>query len=472
MKSFDAMGSDEIRSLLRWAGSRENHRDAYEAILGCPFESIFMLEKVYPTRQAPLVSLALEELSEGFLQKKFLAGPKFSYQPVHHEFEVEPEQMVSAMIVGSLHLRREGKDLIVNVAFDNPEFGSIRVSCRSEHKDLAPTFLDAVDTWIERNNFYRGQVLNPMLEFVKFPRLTWDDIILPEPVLRDVRANVVHWIEKMDDLVKLGLPARRGILVSGESGTGKTLLGRVLASTLGSTFLWVTPKYLLRSQGLHAIFEIAHELAPTVVFLEDVDFFAMDRSETRGAVLPELLNALDGLVPNDGVVTIMTTAHPDALDPALRDRPGRLDRKIVLPRPDLECRLAMLQRFLKGSMLEAGADLERVAREAEGLTGAHLREVAVQARLEALAAAGGTGAAAGAGAGAAAAAAKGPEELRISAANLEVALARVAASRQGTLGFGGREEDLAPAPAPRGFGARPRRDDETDEGSEQDRQGV
>ncbi|MBI3268869.1 MAG: ATP-binding protein [Planctomycetes bacterium] len=511
MKPIRDVDSDEFRSLLRWAGSRENHRELFESILGCPFEAILALEKVYPARQASLVAVGLEELGQGCAQKKFLAGPKFSYQPVHHEIELGDERTVSAMIVGSVHLRKDGKDFIVNVAFENPDFGAVRVSFRQEHREEAREFLEALDRWIEENNFYRGRVVTPTLEFVRFPRAGWEDIVLPPAVLEEVHEHIVRWAERLEEFQSYGLPARRGILLCGEPGTGKTLLGRILASTLGLTFLWVTPRYMLRSQAAQAIYEVARELAPTLVFFEDVDFFAMDRSENHGAVLPELLNVLDGLVPNEGVLTVMTTSHPDALDAALRDRPGRLDRKISLPRPDVTGRMDMLGRFLRETgPLDAtlgDAGLSKLASAAEGLNGAHLREVAILARLEALgpergvpagAASPAAGSAAASPARAAGAAvrpaaptgeARGPAAGTASAeapdgrgakpglagapepaeeppptpppppppitlAHAEIALSQVLRSRQATLGFGGRDEEPPRPRALGGFGAR------------------
>jgi ATP-dependent 26S proteasome regulatory subunit len=141
--------------------------------------------------------------------------------------------------------------------------------------------------------------------------------------------------------------------------------------------LWVSPKAVACSSDVAALYEVAKDLKPTIVFLEDVDLFGRERAEGADSILGELLNQLDGLLPLDDVITIGSTNFVEFLDKALGERPSRFDRKIELPIPDDECRRVMLWKFSGRQDI----DFTDIVRETRGLNGAYIKEVVVTASI-------------------------------------------------------------------------------------------
>jgi cell division protease FtsH len=200
-----------------------------------------------------------------------------------------------------------------------------------------------------------------------------------------VERHTLQFLARLPRYQAFGLPAKRGVLLVGPPGTGKTLLGKVLCSVLDTTFLWVSPGEIDSPAQLQKLFAFARELHPTILFLEGLDLYAHQRGGGGEVVLGELLNQLDGFPANTGILTIATTNDPQAIEPALADRPSRFDRKIHLNPPRRPERDALLARFLRG-IPHPPARLPEIAAHTDGPAGAHLQEVvhlAVQMALDA-----------------------------------------------------------------------------------------
>jgi len=180
-------------------------------------------------------------------------------------------------------------------------------------------------------------------------------------------------------MVARGLPTKRGVLLLGNPGNGKTLAGKLLASELACTFIWV-PYHDSRidDYSYTDIFQMARELAPTIVFMEDIGSQGgVDRRSTPASRdLGELLNLLDGLEENIKVITIATDNYPEMLDRALVNRPGRFDVKIDFNDPDADQRKALLQKFLPNGISEERID--KVVLVTEGFSAVLMRELATR----------------------------------------------------------------------------------------------
>jgi len=118
--------------------------------------------------------------------------------------------------------------------------------------------------------------------------------------------------------------------------------------------------------------------------MEDIDFFGQDRAIERSPVIGELLNQLDGNAPNDGIFIMASSNRPGLLDKALANRPGRFDLKLEVKLPDLESRKQMVKLFSKGKILSRNINLDTLATQTGGFTGAHIQEVFVYAALDSL----------------------------------------------------------------------------------------
>jgi len=242
------------------------------------------------------------------------------------------------------------------------------------NRDSAAFLANWID-YARSHNYLRGAAFYADGEIIeKDPERTWDTIYLPERTKAAVRTHVEGFLKSLGRLKDLGLKTRRGIILSGPPGTGKTLLGKVLANTVEASFLWVSPRHVEQAWGFKDIMELARFVAPTVVFLEDLDLFAEDREFIGGNRLGELMNQLDGAVENTNIVTIATTNHLEAIEKALRNRPGRFDRVIEFGEMEDGCRQQMLDRMLR-KMDIVPQDLDYLVRATKGYTGAQVEEV-------------------------------------------------------------------------------------------------
>jgi cell division protease FtsH len=197
-----------------------------------------------------------------------------------------------------------------------------------------------------------------------------------EPGVREtIERNTVDVLRRREAFKRHGVPLKRGILLNGPPGTGKTLLAKVLAGLKLATFLYATAADMCRLDDVRSVFEMARKLSPTILFFEDLDFFAEERSHWRSGVLGETLAQLDGFENNDGLIFIATTNDLEAIDPAIRQRPSRFDVVLHLGLPAAEARRKILARNLSHVNIENQV-LDEAAAETDGLSGAQVREVA------------------------------------------------------------------------------------------------
>jgi transitional endoplasmic reticulum ATPase len=212
-------------------------------------------------------------------------------------------------------------------------------------------------------------------------------------VLKELRELVELPLKRTDLLAKLGLEPTRGVLLVGPPGTGKTLTARALAEELGVNYIAIVgPEVMGKYYGeaearLRSIFEKAAKSAPCLVFIDEIDSLAPDRSKVEGEVekrlVAQLLGLMDGFAKTPGVIVLAATNRPDHLDPALR-RPGRFDREVQFRVPDREGRLEILKILTRVMPLDAGVDLGAIADLSVGLVGADLKAVCQTAAYTAL----------------------------------------------------------------------------------------
>ncbi len=225
----------------------------------------------------------------------------------------------------------------------------------------------------------------------EIPDVHWDDIGGMEEVKRELRESVELPLLKPDLFKKLGIRAPKGFLLYGPPGVGKTLLAKAVANESNTNFISVKgPEVLSKWVGesekaVREIFKKAKQVAPSIVFLDEIDSIAPRRgaggdSGVTERIVNQLLTSMDGVEVLQGVVVIGATNRPDILDSALI-RAGRFDKMIYIPPPDKEARLQILKVHTKTMPLSADMDLERIAAETDGYVGADLENLCREAGM-------------------------------------------------------------------------------------------
>lgn len=205
--------------------------------------------------------------------------------------------------------------------------------------------------------------------------------------------EIIDILKDPQKFQKLGGKIPKGVLLVGPPGTGKTLLARAIAGEAGVPFFSISGSDFVEmfvgvgASRVRDLFEQGKKNAPCIIFIDEIDAVGRHRGaglggghDEREQTLNQLLVEMDGFESNDGVILVAATNRPDVLDPALL-RPGRFDRQIVIPRPDLNGRLGILKVHTQKIKLAPNVDLEAIARGTPGLSGAELANLVNEAAL-------------------------------------------------------------------------------------------
>jgi cell division protease FtsH len=227
------------------------------------------------------------------------------------------------------------------------------------------------------------------------PSTTFEDVAGYTGVKQEI-SEVVDFLKTPGRFKEIGAKIPKGVLLVGPPGTGKTLLARAVAGEAGVPFLSVSGSDFMEmfvgvgASRVRDLFQTARKQAPAIIFVDEIDSIGRKRGaglggghDEREQTLNQMLNEMDGFDPAEGVVVIAATNRPDILDPALL-RPGRFDRQIVVPLPDLDERLPILQVHCKGKRIGPDVDLSLVARGTPGMSGADLANLVNEAALHAV----------------------------------------------------------------------------------------
>ncbi|ADN49467.1 CDC48 family AAA ATPase [Vulcanisaeta distributa] len=229
---------------------------------------------------------------------------------------------------------------------------------------------------------------------IEIPKVRWSDIGGLEEVKQELREAIEWPLKYPERFRKMGIKPPKGILLFGPPGTGKTLLAKAVATESNANFIAVRGPEILSKwfgeseRAIREIFKKARMAAPCVIFFDEIDAIAPARgyaedSPAMDRIVAQLLAEMDGVSRLDNVVVIAATNRPDIVDPALL-RPGRFDRIIYVPPPDLRARFEILKIHTKNMPLAKDVDLMELAKMTEGYTGADIELLAREAGLLAM----------------------------------------------------------------------------------------
>ena len=301
-------------------------------------------------------------------------------EPVYIDVNTNYEQRENVLMDGQMLVKRGSSRLIVTVDINLRWRNSVLVEGVASIKKEVSEFVVGVLTTAREQNFYRGKKLEfaRRLRFLDLKQRSWDSIILDEGTKKEIKANTVGFLARGEHWAKYGIPRKRGVLLAGEPGTGKTIICKALMGEADGLTCITTSAYAIDvNEYINELYQLAEDLSPCLVFIEDIDLVGQNREEfgyQRGPALLSLLSALDGIEEKNGVVTIATTNCLETIDKALSERPSRFDRVIKLCRPRLEQRREMVSRLCQRISLGQALQ-EYVACKTAGCTPAQIQEV-------------------------------------------------------------------------------------------------
>jgi cell division protease FtsH len=224
------------------------------------------------------------------------------------------------------------------------------------------------------------------------PTVTFDDVAGVDEAKQELH-EVVDFLKSREKFQSLGARIPKGLLLIGPPGTGKTLLARAIAGEAGVPFFSISGSEFVEmfvgvgASRVRDLFDQAKRNAPCIVFIDEIDAVGRHRGaglggghDEREQTLNQILVEMDGFDTNTSVIILAATNRPDILDPALL-RPGRFDRRVVLDRPDINGRVAILQVHTKGKPLAESVNLEVLAKETAGFSGADLANLVNEAAI-------------------------------------------------------------------------------------------
>lgn len=223
-------------------------------------------------------------------------------------------------------------------------------------------------------------------------KVTFADVAGIEEAKEEVR-EIIEFLKDPKKFQRLGGKIPKGVLLVGPPGTGKTLLAKAIAGEAGVPFFSISgSEFVEMFVGVGAarvrdLFEQAKRHAPCIIFVDEIDAVGRHRGaglggghDEREQTLNQLLVEMDGMDTSEGIIMVAATNRPDILDPALL-RPGRFDRRVVIPRPDVKGREEILKVHVKGKPLSNDVDLSVIAKSTPGFSGADLANLVNEAAL-------------------------------------------------------------------------------------------
>jgi cell division protease FtsH len=304
-------------------------------------------------------------------------NPEPTYMPV----DVDYGEKEDALLNGQLLVEKGDTKLVITIDIVPGMNNHIQVDSHIDNDSKSKDFIKEIEKVADSHNFYRGKQVEFFSEgfrFLDVETRCWDTIVIDDGIREEILANTIGFLNNKDTWIDYNMPLKRGVMLVGEPGTGKTAVCKaVMSQAENITCIITNSNYFDHPGYVDDLYEVAQDLSPTIVFLDDIDLIGHDRvafGYSRGTTLLALFAKLDGIEDNKEVVTVATTNCLDILDKALSNRPSRFDRIIHFTKPTFEQRKELVQILSKNIPLAADTQ-DYIAEQSNSCTPAQLQEI-------------------------------------------------------------------------------------------------
>jgi cell division protease FtsH len=296
-------------------------------------------------------------------------------EPVIRDIQTDYTKFESCVLDGQFLLEKNNIRLIIILGASN----SVQIEAGEKHHRLVKSFIRSIGDFLNKHNFYRGKNLNFSggISFLNAGQRDWDSVILDPAMKKEIRLNTIGFLKNCAQLEKYGVPPKRGIILAGEPGTGKTIVCKALMSEAENiTCIASTADGMVMGMYIPDLFSVAQALSPSIIFIEDIDFIGQERHDSYRGTPPliSLLTEMDGIAEKNAIVTVATSNSFETLDKALSERPSRFDRVFRITRPAYQQRDELVKHISQKIPLSEDVR-EYIVEETNGFTPAQIQEV-------------------------------------------------------------------------------------------------
>ncbi|WP_292463094.1 proteasome-activating nucleotidase [Methanolobus sp.] len=340
-------------------------------------------------------NLLKEQCDQIESEKRFVESQKLKYEREVRRLQAEIDRLKTVPLVVATIMDIISNDKVLVRSSTGPQF-MVNVSQYIDDKDLVPGVKVALNQQtlaiVEVIPATEDPAVSAM-EVVDSQDVNYDNIGGLEEQIQELIESVELPLTKPESFKRIGISPPKGVLLYGDPGTGKTLLAKAVAHRTEATFIRVVGSELIQkyigdgAKLVRDMFEMARKKSPSIIFIDELDAIASRRlNDTNGAdrevqrTLMQLLAEMDGFDNRGDVRIIAATNRLDVLDPAIL-RPGRFDRIVHVPMPDVEARTNILKIHSRFMNLGDDIDFSKLSRMTEGMSGADLNAITMEAGM-------------------------------------------------------------------------------------------
>lgn len=296
-------------------------------------------------------------------------------EPIFSDIQTDYTENEGCVINGHMLLEKDNTRLVITIDGGS----SIQIASGRQHHEMVKKLVQEIKEFLNEHNFYRGERISfsDRISFINVKQREWDSVILDPNIKDNIRLNTIGFLKNFTRMQEFGIPSKRGIILSGDPGTGKTVICKALMSEADNITCINAEAYVeLSGEYISNLYSLAQNLSPSIIFIEDIDFLGHERRDFYHGAPPllALLAEMDGITEKTAIVTVATSNFFEKLDKALSERPSRFDCVYRINRPDYEQRIELVKNISEKTPLSEDV-MEYVAKRTNGFTPAQVQGV-------------------------------------------------------------------------------------------------